>query len=412
MTRASRYILSIAAAIGLTSMVYFFGLILQLPFAIIVLLVFGACFFAIRWMNKERWVVTEERASRFAFFILLAGVYLITSKVYHFATKYGEWDAWAIWNLHAKYLADSNKWQQLFLNTAYAHVDYPLALPGNIAFFSRLAVDKSMLLVPFGFHFLVTLCIPILIFVALQKKSTVVSGLALLLLATDEFYLKEGISQYADTLLAFFFLCAFIAVNHQEERKSVVLTGFMLGCCLWTKNEGVILAAVFTIFYLPLLLKARLLKYFAAGILIPLIVWTIFKLLYAPSNDVLAGQGDKTWDYIFQPERYELIRKFLWENLMLKFKTVVYAVVIYLALCAIFKRSPDKQLLIILTCLGLYMAIYVITPRDLEWHLFTSQHRLLHQLMPATVYVLARRLSGEANSRKITTNFSVLQRLR
>lgn len=413
MNQVSRYILSLAAATGLTGLVYFICLMFHFPFLLAVPLVLVSWFFAIRWLNKKEWIVKEETSGKLGIIILGIGIYLITSKAYSYAGKYGEWDAWAIWNMHARFLADTDNWQKLFHIEAYAHTDYPLMLPANIAFFSRVFADKAMLLVPFGFHFLVTLCIPVIIFSELHKRSIIVSALALLLLATDEFYLREGVAQYADTLLAFFFLCAFIAIDHQELRESLIISGFMLGCCMWTKNEGVLLAVVFTLFYLPMLLKTGLLRYFAAGIALPLVVWAVFKLLYAPSNDMVSGQGSNTWQYLFQPERYELIREFLNNNLMLKFKVIFYGVVIYFALCILFRRTPGKQLLIVLACLAAYMIIYIVTPHDLEWHLFTSQHRLLHQLLPVTLYALGRKCSREPNSPKsgwITTNFSVLRR--
>ncbi|RYD54737.1 MAG: hypothetical protein EOP56_18505 [Sphingobacteriales bacterium] len=415
MNQVSRYILSLATVIGFTGLVYFICLVFHLPFLLSVPLVLASWFLAVRWLNKKESSAKEESSGKLGIIILGIGIYLITSKAYVYAGKYGEWDAWAIWNMHARYLVDTDHWKGLFQISAYAHTDYPLMLPANIAFFSRLFADKAMLLVPFGFHFLVTLCIPVLIFSELHKRSTIVSTIALLLLATDEFYIREGVAQYADTLLAFFFLCAFIAINHQERKESLIITGFMLGCCMWTKNEGVVLAGIFTMFYLPLLLRTRLLRYFVIGVALPLIVWAVFKMLYAPANDIVSGQGGSTWEYILQADRYKLIWDFLYNNLMLKFKVVFYAVVIYLAICIIFRRTPDKQLLIILTCLAAYMAIYVVTPHDLEWHLFTSQHRLLHQLLPVTIYALGRKFTREEDSPKsgwITTNFSVLRRPR
>jgi hypothetical protein len=46
---------------------------------------------------------------------------------------HGSWDAWAIWNLHARFLI-SPYWRELFTSAlGWTHPDYPLLLPGFIA---------------------------------------------------------------------------------------------------------------------------------------------------------------------------------------------------------------------------------------------------------------------------------------
>jgi hypothetical protein len=410
MMQTSRYILAIAAAAGCVGLLYFLSLILHIPFTVTAVSIAAAIFFLFRWLRKQPFE-EEERISKFAFGILLVGLVVLTNKSYYIAERNGTWDAWAIWNLHAKYLACPDHWKNMFLNTRFAHPDYPLSLSSTIAFFSRLAGGFNEL-ISFGVHFLITLSIPTLIFLVLRKRSIIFSGLAMILIATNEFYITQGTYQLADTMLALFFLCAIISINHHEEdRRMLVLSAFFLGCCMWTKNEGVVLAFIFTLFHLPQFFTKGRLKYTAIGFALPLLIWLLFKLLYAPGNDLLDAQSRSTLVLLSDKSRYKLIYDYLKNNLQY-FKDLQWGVSIYALLCVWRRQYPDKQIVMIFVCLLAYMMIYVVTPYALDWHLHTSQSRLMHQLMPALMYLLALKFSGNATSQFQARFVSVGQRLR
>lgn len=393
MQNACRYILITGAAIGGISMLYFLSLICGLPFWADVIITAIASFYLYKYFKPS--IGLEVPTGRLAIAVFITGLVIITNKVYYLAPKYGLWDAWAIWNLHAGYLADTAHWKQMLLNKTYGHPDYPLALPGILAFLRQLFLGIIDMPVTYAFHFAITLLIPLLIYFETYTRSLFIAGLCLILFATNEFYLLEGMAQMADTLLAFFFLCALVSVEHgRQDRKMLILAAFFLGCCAWTKNEGLILAVIFLLFNANILFSRANIKYFFLGIALPAMTLAIFKLGYAPPNDMVQGQGKHTYTLLFEKERYKLVYHFFKNNIRESFRDVKYGILIYTIICIFRRQWPDRRLVMIAACLLVYMMIYIVSPNDLEWHLFTSQNRLMHQLMPATMYILALKFAG------------------
>ncbi len=411
--KATKYILSIASSIGLIGCLYFLSLVAHLPFIVTSIIIAAVLFFLLRWLNKPVLGELPFEMSKIAFAILLAGVVVLTNKAYYNGEKHGVWDAWAIWNLDAKYLCDLQHWKNMLFNTQLAHADYPLALPATIAFFSKLFAGGFSLVVAYSVHFLVTLCIPVLIYLETYRRSIVLSGIALLLIATNDFYLMQGQYQLADTLLAFFLLCALVCMqHHKDDTRMLVLTAALLGCCMWTKNEGMILAIIFALYHFKELFGRYRIKYTLIGFALPLLTWLLFKLAYAPPNDMVSGQGHTTFDMMFDWQRYKLIYQSFVTNLNEHFKLLKWVVLIYVLICAIRRKMPDKRLLMLLTCMLAYLLVYVVSPNNLEWHLFTSLSRLMHQLMPATMYVMLMILTSDKTTSSLQARFvSIRQRL-
>lgn len=408
--------MTISAGIGCISIVYFLLLALHIPFAVTSALTGVALYFMARWLNTQQALTgTEETGSgKFPVIILAACLFILTNKTYYLGTRYGQWDAWAIWNLDATFLTSPHYWKNLFLDRNFAHPDYPLLVPSAIAFFNRLLLQWQNIFVSYGFHFFITLLIPVLIYLETYRRSIFIAGLALILFATNEFFIEQGISQLADTPLAFFLLCALVSMkHHKEDKRMLTLSAAFLGLCMWTKNEGAIIAAVFALYHFKELFGTGRIRYTLAGFAIPFLTWVVFKLVYAPGNDMVAAQGQDSLQLAMQTGRYKMIYNFFIDNINKYFRDMKYGVLIYLALCILRRRMPDKRLLMLLTILIVYLLVYVVTPYNLEWHLFTSQLRLIHQLMPATMYVLALRFSGGSATSQFQAKFvSVRQRLR
>lgn len=390
MKNSGQYIILLGASVGCISMLYWLGLLLHLPLAIICLIIIAAIFFLFRW-QRDNVVQETEPHNKWAWLILLAGIGIIAQKTQPAALKHGDWDAWAIWNFHAKYLSDPAHWHNLLRNTENAHAEYPLCLPATLAFLHRMAGGHFSLALPFAFSCFIMLCIPVLIYTETLKKNIVIAVFALYFCTQDLFFIEKGVSQYADTLLGFLFLCALICINYARDgnRKMLTLTTFFLGCCVWTKNEGIILVAIFVAFYAPLLFARKNILSSMAGVLLPLIAWTTFKVGNPVENDMLAKQSGNIRRLITDKARYKTIYESFKLNLNGKFHYLKIGVYIYMIICVIQKQFPHRQILLLFTCLLAYMTIYLVTPYDLDWHLLTSQDRLMHQLMPATMYVLA-----------------------
>ena len=389
----TRHIINISLCLGTISIVYFLGMLINLPFGITALLIVIGCVLISRWIYKNRSI---NKVSTLNTAILLIGVIILTNKAYYLSSEYGYWDAWYIWNYHGKYLSDPQNWKMILSTTDGAHPDYPMVLPSILAFLKNIVGNTGYWISNYAFHYLITLLIPVLIFTETFRNSVIFSSLALILLVTNDTYISQGLAQYADTLLAFFFLCSVICFNNrQRATKSLIYAGAFLGLCLWTKNEGAILAALFILFNTKTLFTSKRYRLFFSGMAIPLGVLLLYKLAYAPQNDMIAAQSTDTYNYIFDLNRYKIIYNSFIENLNSGYREVKYGLLIYLLLLIIKRRLPSIQILMVLTICMTYMLIYVFTYQDLEWHLFTSQSRLMHQLLPVTMYLLAKELGKD-----------------
>ncbi len=396
MQQSNKYIILMGIFTGCLSFIYFLSLFVQVPFIVTILVIIAALFYLYKWVIIDPHKGKDSpKISWLAILLLMAAIYLISHSAYTMAKKYGEWDAWAIWNLDAKYLADPLNWRKLFQNVEYSHPDYPLCLPSVIGFFMRLFSNHFTTIIPFVFSLLITICIPVLIYGEFSNKNIVAGAATLIVFTQCNFYVMAGVLQYADLLLAFFFLCSFICINYiPEGKKYIILSVFFLGCCAWTKNEGIILAFIFLLFYAPVLFSKENIKYSMGAMVIPIVIILLFKITSDTSNDLLNESGNQTFGLLFQNERYMTTYNSFISNVNEKFFYVKIGFYIYIILCIVEKKLPGRQMLVLLTCLVAYFLVYIITPKPLEWQLHTSQDRLLFQLMPAMIYVLALKISG------------------
>lgn len=393
MGRDVRHILWAVLLLGFTSMIYFLSLPAHLPIWVTLLLIVAYGFLSARWMARHIPAAAAPAMTRGdmakAYLVFFAGLAFMVKRGYRVEQEFGHWDAWWLWDHHAKYLQDSAYWRELFkLNDPY-HPDYPLFLSSVIAFVWRLmgSFDK---VVPFTFSMLVALWSPCVIFLSLYRRNLLVASVAFLLLAFHTEYLTMALALYADQPLAFLFLFAFVCMELVPTNRNMVpVVMALLGCCIWMKNEGMMLALVFVAFHARALLGNGNAKRALIGIALPLCVYALLKL-NAPANDLVKGQGAMTLERLLDGKRYVQIWSFFYKILsgpMLPFSLVMF---IYLLYCYVVGRSPGRNMLLLFTCILGFSFVYVLTPQDLSWHLSTSADRVLYQLLPSFIYVMAR----------------------
>ncbi len=392
MQRTTLYLIASGIAACMVSMLYFLSLqLVFLPFAVTAVVILLSVV-ALFWYTHQQALVFRDDEFRMILpvvVVLFIFLSTITGKTIAVTERYGEWDAWAIWNLQAKYLVDPLHWKKMLQNTKYGHPDYPLLVPGVIAFFTRLMGNARVEVVSFACSFWIAILIPVVLFMQTLRKSLLLAVVLLWFFATDSFYIAREASMYADTTLAFFFVASLISVRQQENKYLWhLVAGACIGCCLWTKNEGVVLSLIFLAFYIRQLFIQRLLKPFVLGGIFPMMVFVFFKVVYAPTNDMVGGQSLHTVQQLLDTSRYQLIYRYFTDNIQQKFGTLKILVLLYLGYHLLKRKMPDKQFLLVSTCVVVYFLIYVLSVQDLEWHLSTSADRLLHQLMPAMVYAL------------------------
>jgi hypothetical protein len=384
-------ILKLAACAGAASMLYFLSLAAGLPFIVYLLLAVSCCIAIFRSARNADF--PSPNYTWWTIAALATGVFLITNRTYYLSSRWGGWDAWDIWNYHARFLADDQHWTNLFKSVQYDHPDYPLGLPALLAITVRLFGGHE-LLITFALHYLITLGIPLLVFFLIQHKNILVAAAALLLFATDEFYLERGVSQYADTMLAAYFLLSLIAISHAEKSsRMIAAAAFFSGCAAWTKNEGIVLALLFFAFYAKVFFSRKNLRFTFVGLALPVVTLVLFKAVYAPSNDLFQRSNGGLTEQLSDLHRYELVWRYFLDFGRDNFVATAAALLLYALFCILQKRAPAKAMVLLLACLGVYLVTYILTPYDPEWHLRTSLNRLMHQLMPACVYVVCVRLA-------------------
>jgi hypothetical protein len=200
--------------------------------------------------------------------------------------------------------------------------------------------------------------------------------------------------------LALFYLLTIILMSSENynNKATIFAIGFLSAASGWIKNEGLLFFLITILFYF-LKVKNYNLKffgYFLSGAFIPLTMILIFKLHYAPSNDIIAGQSKSFVEKILDLNRYAITLKFLLSNLVIKYYILVILTLVFFWTLIKNKIIKFKYELAILTSLLTgYFFIYIITPNDLIWHLATSLDRLIHQIYPSFLFLILVTLSSE-----------------
>lgn len=326
---------------------------------------------------------------------------------------YGQWDAWAIWNLRARFIyLGGTEWRNAFWpSLAWSHPDYPLLLPNTIAgMWAILGPTKA---VPYLIAVAYFYSTALLLCGALWATRGINHALVgtIVLLSTPTFWLHASF-QYADVPLSFYYLacCILLYLSHAtRDAKLNYLLGFVAGLAAWTKNEGLsLLVSITIVSFIDAIVgvlrgaqRTSLLRLCRTliGLAVPLMVILLFKIQLAPPNDLLGGQTVSTMlGKAATFARYlQIIRA---DALMfLKYGSggtipVLPLLIAYLLICG---RAPlsltegaslRQGILMLILTFGQYMVVYVIAPNDLAWQLSTSLDRLFTHLYPSAMFLL------------------------
>ncbi len=341
-------------------------------------------------------------ASFYIAFILAMIVFILES----LNNPHGSWDAWAIWNMRARFIFRAgDEWTQAFSNLySWSHPDYPLLVSGNVArAWSYIGSETTT--VPMLLALLFTFATVGLIVSSLSHIRSHSQGLlAGLVLLGISYFIENGAGQCADVPFGFFILSSIVLFCLQDRvggkcLQFVFLSGIMAGFSAWTKNEGLLfLIAVIIGRFVVLVPKKgwrvylREMLSFIAGLLPILIIIVYFKAQLAPPNDFLSAQGLKsTIGRLTEFSRYLIVGK----SFLTEFYALVKTRLIIFPICLVFlglsyekqyKTSSYSSFLMLFLMLSGYFIVYIITPADLEWHLDTSLKRLLLQLLPSAIF--------------------------
>jgi hypothetical protein len=358
-----------------------------------------------------------------ALFALAFAASLLNFTLATLREPYGRWDAWLIWNMHARFLYRGGEaWREAFASGLdWSHWDYPLLLPLSIARgWTYMGAEDTLLPALLGLFF--TLAIVGLIAGGIGLlKDRVPGWLAGMILLGTPFFIAMGAAQFADIPLGFFMLLTIVLLALGSRQApggggAFALAGLSAGLAAWTKNEGLLFVAV-AVGALGITALARSPRgpglrkaaWFVCGALPALLIVAAFKATLAPANDLVAGFSPATLaDRLFDPGRHaEIVRAFGLTALSFTQGIVdirrgmrpnpgavsILLPVAYLALARIrIDRRDIAGLRLASLILGLMLAgyylVYVLTPLDLNYHLVTSLNRLFIQLWPGFLFAI------------------------
>jgi hypothetical protein len=357
------------------------------------------------------------RLVRIAVFVLFI-VALVISAVSFLSLSsdipHGEWDAYSIWNQHARFMfRDPASWKDMFNDTLkWSHPDYPLLLPASIArSWQYIGSELPFAAQAIAFLFVFAVAVVAISTVSLLKGKTqgLLCGLALF---SATYLVQYGSMQYADMPLAFYFTASvslyFIYGISRNDRRLLLLTGFMASLAAWTKNEGIIFFLLFTT--LVFLLERDRgfagkdcvpFKYFLAGALPVIITLVYFKATCEFRNDVVTAMASNLTGVVSKltdPQRHLFVLKHLMHSSYFGGNVGKYGLLIYLAVAGIsvsaVQRKGLKLALMLYACMAVaYYLVFVTTSADPEWLIKCSMSRVFAQLLPIliiTFFIAAR----------------------
>lgn len=403
------FILSIGAWLGLTSLFvsgcFFFLDGIPSWFLAIDLFLLAAILFLFFRSFKGR--EPPQKASRvltLSFYALL--MLNITAFLFQSIREpHGGWDGWGIWNMHARFLFRGGMHWADFLTPLidWTNPDYPWLVPATVARF-WIYLGREVTLIPALIAFFFTFGTVGLLYFSLKKiagkNQALMAGIVLLGIP---FFFETGGSQMADAPMAFYILAVFCLltchdISPVQNRLLPLLAGLCGGFGAWTKNEGVLFLAAFTLVQMAVRIRSqakkrgiRELGLFGLGLLPSLALLFYFKAELAPPSRLFGDPGtllERLSDFSRYLEIAGAFYRQLGDRIWNWFPVflIFYPLVTGIRMEERFKRPAAAFLGTIFLMLGGYFFIYLIAPFDLTVYLETSLNRLLAQLWPAFLF--------------------------
>jgi hypothetical protein len=344
-----------------------------------------------RSLNRLDWIVR-------AVFGVVAAIALAVLATSFRVAPHGEWDAWAIWNLHARFLfGGGDQWRDL-LAVDWSQPGYPLLLPASVARVWAYAghdttAGPALVAIVFG----VTTVTIVMTTIGLDRPRAWIAGA---LLAGAGSFLVQIPSLCADVPVACFIVVSLAAAcggegvlaGRNTPRTAALVSGAAGAMAAWTKNEGVAFLLVMLLIVAAVTVRrdgGRWLLWWIAGgaPMLAALVW--FKLALAPPSWVFVQSPKVYVDLLLDPERHAVTASLMAQHLW-HWGAPLAGIIPLLALAAVWLSVVGGGAMRIMAVVIALMFVsyglaYLTTPFDITWHVSTSFDRLLAQIWPALV---------------------------
>lgn len=317
---------------------------------------------------------------------------------------YGGWDGRYFWNLKARfYFRDPGEWKQMFspLLDAWSHPDYPLMLPGIVAW-GWLFRGYEQLTWPLTVGLIYTLSLFALVFWYLYKNTNFLcAAVATAFMTSVYMFYYWSTTHYADIPLALYLTASAVflitALRHQITNL-FFLSGLCAGLSVWTKDEGYFFVIFISCVLLLTLLKDKSTTHykrerfllFCYGCLIPVLCSLLIKTFLTETGGQYAGSGRGLADFMhglfgdFEKTRFIalafgvfLVNFQQWNGLW-----ILFGLAVLFAGRKGFSNYRWVSFSLVLMMLGGYFVILHITPHDLRFQISSALMRIMSHAAP------------------------------
>jgi hypothetical protein len=418
-TTSKRYLLTLIlgglVGLGFHSLLSFWGLFISTTVRMAVVWVEWTLLLVLLYLCLRKIRLTSWRAffihlrqaifspNRFQiiFFLLLIG-FIVTFVSSTLMKPMGQFDAHSMWNYKAKamFITPGDLVQALRHPTDVTfHPDYPLLIPMLVNdLWVKLGEITSRSPIILAVFFTTALVVLMYAGVAALRDDSQALMAAVLLIGAPYLSLI-GSGQTADIPLSVYLLAAItlmILAYRENHWRYAALSGFMAGLAAWTKNEGLLFVVALFLangwILRNQLTKTRMgqLAAWWLGAFLPLLTVFIFKANMSVQNDLFVGFD---WGRLLQLDRVFVILTALGKEVLFWGGWEIPILAVFIASMVLLRRQMSAEekketglmgAFTLIAWMG-FFTIYLITPRDLEWHLRYSADRLMFQLYPPVV---------------------------
>jgi Dolichyl-phosphate-mannose-protein mannosyltransferase len=323
----------------------------------------------------------------------------------------GGWDAWAIWNLRARFLARGGEGFRAAFSPEllfWAHPDYPLLLPGIVA--QGFLLDRGEpLWIPAAAAYGFAALLVVLLGAAVRElRGAVWGALAALALLSTPCFVGFAANQQSDVPVGAYLLaaCALSALAVETGRRRLLaLAGAAASLAAWTKNEGLVYflalgAALLAVRWAAFPDRVRGLLRYASGALPILALLAWFKLRVAHTNDLLAPAS---FESLLDARRWTELIGALLRRIVFFQNWSLWLLAELLVLIALLPRLPPRPSsrilgLAVALALSAISVVYAFQPHELVWFVRASADRVLIQLWPSIVLATVLTLAAPADA--------------